>query len=137
MRRSLLLLLIVCSVYGWGVYQLKYRVVHLESTLNGVKRQMIAEKESIHILRAEISYVTRPEQVAKLSAKYLDLSPINVAQIYALSDVAPNVAYSHVAKADTAKGTRGMRTLVSSNTVSDETGFIQDDVTTPDSFGVE
>ncbi len=99
MRRSLILLLIVSAAYGLGIYQLKYRVAHLESNLQKVQREVIAENESIHILSAEISYVTRPDQIAKLSEKHLQLSPIKVAQIYQLADVMPGVAYSRWADA--------------------------------------
>ncbi len=99
MRRSLLLLLIFCIVYGVGIYQLKYRVAHLESKLGDVQRDLIAEKESIHILDAEMSYISRPEHIAKLSEKYLPLSPVKVNQIYQLADIMPGVAYSNWAKA--------------------------------------
>jgi len=94
MRRSLALLLIVCAVYGVVIYNLKYRVAHLESKLSATQRQVIAEKESIHILRAEISYVTRPDQIGKMASKYLQLSPIAVKQIYDVASIMPNMPYT-------------------------------------------
>lgn len=94
MRRSLALLLIVCAVYGIGIYNLKYRVAHLESRLTAAQRQVIAEKESIHILNAELSYITRPDQIGKMASKYLQLSPIPVKQIYDVASVMPNMPYT-------------------------------------------
>ena len=106
MRRSLLLLMIVSALYGLMIYQLKYRVAHLETELAGKQRQVIAENESIHILSAEISYVTRPDHIAKLAEKHLQLSPVKVAQIYQLADVMPGMAYSQWANAKPAPSAR-------------------------------
>ncbi len=123
MRRSLLLLLIVSAVYGTGIYHLKYRVAHLESRLGNVQRDIIAEKESIHVLSAEISYITRPDHIAKMSDKYLQLSPVQVAQIYQLADVMPGVAYSNWA--DT--GDSGTKALMASNTPEPNTAILEND----------
>lgn len=100
MRRSLILLLLVCVGYGAAVYHLKFAVGQLESSLSHTQRQIIAEKEAIHILRAEMAYITRPEQIAQMAAKHLDLSPIAVTQINQLADWVPDVAYSDWANAE-------------------------------------
>ena len=125
MRRSLLLLLVFCIVYGLGIYQLKYRVAHLESKLSDVQRDLIAEKESIHILGAEMSYIGRPDHIAKLSERYLSLSPIKVNQIYQLADIMPGVAYSNWAKADTNKNTAQM---ANNDSNIDSNALQQDDI---------
>lgn len=95
MRRSLPLLLVCGALYGVMVYNLKFEVAQLESHLSETRRAVIAEQESIHILRAELAFITRPEQLAKLSTKHLELSPIQVSQIYELADAVPGVAYSN------------------------------------------
>jgi hypothetical protein len=143
MRRSLPLLLLCAALYGAVVYNLKFEVGQLESKLSATQRQLIAEKESIHILRAELAYITRPEQIAKLSGRHLELSPIQVTQIYELADVVPGVAYSSWASDDsgdagsTVLASQNLPGITADNTMADPRALDPDFAQTPVAYEVQ
>ena len=81
MPRGFLLWLIVMSAIGWGVYQLKYQVQALEGQLTRINREIVAEQDSIHVLKAEWSYLNDPTRLADLARRYTDLAPVTPTQI--------------------------------------------------------
>lgn len=77
-------LLLVIAV-GYAMFQVKYEVMQQEETLAQLNKDIAAEREQIRVTDAEWSYLTRPERLKRLAARYLDLSPIAAAQITSLS----------------------------------------------------
>lgn len=57
------------------VFQIKYAVQELEVELAAVNSQIVADQEAIHVLRAEWSYLNRPERIADLAERYLGMDP--------------------------------------------------------------
>jgi hypothetical protein len=90
MRRSHIILLVFVLGVGMALYQIKYRVMHLEEQLSDINQHIITEQESLHVLHAELSYATRPEYIARMSARHLAISPIQTAQVRQLADYVPN-----------------------------------------------
>ena len=68
-------------------FTIKYQVRELEEQLVATERAMDESREAIHVLKAEWSYLNRPERLAELAARYLDLQPMDPAQMTALADV--------------------------------------------------
>ena len=68
--------LVLTAAVAYGIYQLKYDVARLETELARLDRDLIAERETIRVLRAEWSYLNRPERLSKLAAHHLDLGPV-------------------------------------------------------------
>lgn len=66
----------------FGLFQIKYKVSNLRHDLSEINRQLAADKDSIRVLKAEWSYLNKPERVEKLASKYLKLDNILVAQVY-------------------------------------------------------
>lgn len=64
-----------------GLFQLKYAVQAREDELARLNRELIASEETIHVLHAEWSYLNRPERLAALAARHLDLAPMTAGQI--------------------------------------------------------
>ena len=70
---------------GYGLYHLKHEVKALEDELFRLNRQILAEQQAIHVLRAEWSYINQPQRLQSLSQRHLDLQPTRPAQIGTLA----------------------------------------------------
>jgi len=79
--------LLLVMVVGYAMFQVKYEVMQQEDTLAQLNKQITDGRERIRVLDAEWSYLTRPDRLNRLAARYLDLSPIGSAQIVTLSAV--------------------------------------------------
>lgn len=83
--------LVGSAVYAYSIkYQTSYRAEQIAKT----KIEIKAEQDAIATLRAEWSFLTRPERVQQLSDRYLDLTPLTVDKIVtarSLPERAPRV----------------------------------------------
>ena len=70
---------------GYGLYHLKHEVKALEDKLFRLNRQILAEQQAIHVLRAEWSYINQPQRLQSLTQRHLDLQPTKPAQIGTLA----------------------------------------------------
>ena len=66
----------VIGSMAFGLYQLKDAVQRSEKTLAQLERELITSQESIHVLRAEWSYLNRPERLRELAGRHLALGPV-------------------------------------------------------------
>jgi hypothetical protein len=80
-RPSTVMWLALAGVVGFGLYHLKQEVQALEDELFRLNRSILAEQESIHVLRAEWSYINQPSRLQALTLRHLDLQPTKPAQI--------------------------------------------------------
>lgn len=87
MTRSGFIWCVLAVVAAVTAFTVKYEVRDLESRLAGIEGQVAESREEIHVLKAEWSYLNRPERLADLAARYLDLVPMAPAQMGALLDV--------------------------------------------------
>jgi cell division protein FtsL len=72
---------LLAALVGFGLFHVKYQVQALEDRLAKLNRAIVREQEQIHVLRAEWTYLDRPERIEELSKKYLDLAPPKPDQI--------------------------------------------------------
>lgn len=73
-----ILALVGSAVYAYSIkYQTSYRAEQIAKT----KIEIKAERDAIAVLRAEWSFMTRPERIQQLADRYLDLQPTTVGQI--------------------------------------------------------
>ncbi len=83
--------LVGSAVYAYSIkYQTSYRAEQIAKT----KLEIKAEHDAIAVLRAEWSFLTRPERIQQLSERYLDLQPLALDKIVtarALPERAPRV----------------------------------------------
>jgi len=100
---TILWLLIVIAV-GFAMFQVKYEVMQQEETLARLNKEIADSREQIRMVDAEWSYLTRPDRLKHLAARYLTLAPIAAAQIAELNTVPerPNAPAALVAKANAA-----------------------------------
>ena len=59
------------------------------------RRQIAVETDAIHVLGAEWSYLNRPDRLQVLAERYLDLTPIQPAQISTLQTLPKLDPQSH------------------------------------------
>jgi cell division protein FtsL len=92
-------LIIVASL---GLYRTSDHVAELDRQLNDINSSIDAEKQSIHVLKAEWSYLSNPSRIAAISKKHSALRPTapqQVATIDALPDMLPTRVEAAVALA--------------------------------------
>ena len=76
---------LVAVTLTYGLYSMKYEVQRLESKLLTLHRQLASEREAVQVFRAEWSYLNSPERLEKLALRHLDLTPVSVHRIAAVT----------------------------------------------------
>ncbi len=94
--RGIWIWLVLALGLGFGLFQLKYQVQGLESELARTNRQILESEEAIHVLKAEWSYLNRPERIETLARKYLDLQPLSGKQFGSFADLPGRSDFSAV-----------------------------------------
>lgn len=78
---------VLAALVGFGLFHVKYQVQTLEDRLAKVNRAIVREQEQIHVLRAEWSYLDRPERIEQLAKKYLDLAAPKASQMGSIAQI--------------------------------------------------
>ena len=78
---------VVAVVLALTVFQIKFAVQELEGELAGVNAEIVRDQEAIHVLRAEWSYLNRPDRIAGLAERFLGLDPAVEPQLVSLKDL--------------------------------------------------
>jgi hypothetical protein len=112
-RLSTLLWLVLVAAVSVAMFEVKFAVAELEDQLAKVNRAIMADNDTIHVLKAEWSYLAQPSRLDDLSRRYLALGPIGTAQLAAIdgvamrpaagADAAPAAMKTDAAKTDAAK----------------------------------
>jgi len=91
---------IVCAclagAVGVGLYFVKHEVKEQEARLAVLNREIQANQEAIHVLKAEWSYLNDPTRLRALSEKFLSMKVMGPAQVASL-DVLPDTAPAYAA----------------------------------------
>ena len=88
---SIIVWVVMVGGMASGLFQLKYAVQERESELARLNRDLIAAEQALHVLHAEWSYLNRPDRLARLATRYLDLTPMAPEQIGWLGMSPPSV----------------------------------------------
>jgi hypothetical protein len=91
-RLTTLIWLALASLAGVGLFQVKYRVQSLEQDLGQIDRQILRDRDAIHVLGAEWSLLNEPARLADMSRRHLELAPITAAQLARFSELPARVA---------------------------------------------
>lgn len=81
--------LLILSFTAFGLFQIKYRVQDLRKDLTEINRQLEQERDAIHVLKAEWSYLNQPDRLRNLAQRHLQLGAVTVAQINPSLDSSP------------------------------------------------
>ena len=77
----------VATAAAVGLFQVKDDVQALEDELTRMNHQILRDREAIHVLRAEWSYLNDPARLTELSRRHLELTPVAAAQIADIDDL--------------------------------------------------
>lgn len=108
MRRGLtgtILWTLLAVGIGVVLFVVKYEVKDLEHRLSGLNAEIHRNQETIHILRAEWSYLNDPVRLRTLSEKHLGMKPVTPTQVATLDTLpkdgipATGVVYAAVSPA--------------------------------------
>jgi hypothetical protein len=72
---------------GVGLYLLKHEVQTMESRLADTRRQTYADQQSIHVLKAEWTYLNEPARLKNLAERYLAMEPMSATQVAMIGDL--------------------------------------------------
>lgn len=72
---------LMSALLGGVIYQIKHKVLILETQMQNMNREIIRTNENIHILKAEWGYLNQPKRLQALSQKYLQLRSVASTQI--------------------------------------------------------
>lgn len=80
-RRSMVLWMILASLFGVAMFLIKHEVQIREVRLDRLHRDILASQESIQVLRAEWSYLNQPVRIEALIRRHMDLRPTDTTQL--------------------------------------------------------
>ena len=86
-QSSTVLFALLAVVMGAASIVIGTEVHDLEDRLAGIHRDIAREQEALHVLRAEWSYLNRPERLEELARRHLDLRVPDPAQTMRVSDL--------------------------------------------------
>lgn len=84
-RPALILWIGLPAIVTIALLLVSYQVKGLESELAELERAALTQQEKIHVLNAEWSFLNRPERLARLAKRYLDLAPVAPKQLITFS----------------------------------------------------
>ena len=86
-RLAAILWIFSAAMIAVVLFLLKHEVQSLERELQMVNRQVIADQEAIHVLKAEWSFLNQPARIADLAQRHLQLQPLDTARIIEFDQV--------------------------------------------------
>lgn len=96
--RSSAFFLVLVALVGFALFQVKYEVQSMEGKISRTLHLMAEEKESLHILKAEWTYLNEPKRLQSLAEKYLDVVPMEgqqVATVLTAFESSPRADFHH------------------------------------------
>ncbi len=87
MTRFVITWLAAVTVGAIGLFYVSHQVEQLEDQLAREDRAILRHQEAIHVLRAEWSYLNRPERIADLARRYLALAPLSADRVIGIQDL--------------------------------------------------
>mgnify|MGYP001387225464 CR=1 FL=1 len=75
-RPALILWIGLPAIVTIALLLVSYQVKRLENELTALEREALVQQEEIHVLNAEWSFLNRPERLARLAERHLELAPV-------------------------------------------------------------
>ncbi len=90
MRAATILWAILAIFAGTSLFMLKYEVQSQEQRLSGLRKDIVEAQESIHVLKAEWSYLNDPSRLREQAEHHLGLHPLKPSQIVTIASLPMN-----------------------------------------------
>ncbi len=93
-------------------YDLKFKTRQLEVRARDLVTELQDESDFLALMRAEVSYLSRPERIEEMARKQLKLEPISPAQLVAWQTITAGQSPEWQAHASPAAGKDGIAALI-------------------------
>ncbi len=80
-RPTSCILLILAAAAGGALFRISFEVSELDDRLGNLNRDIRSDREAIHVLRAEWSFLNQPDRLEELARRHLDLQPVSGTQL--------------------------------------------------------
>ena len=92
---------------GFALFHITYKVDQLEAQLSQLNKEILLEQNIVHVLKAEWSFISRPERINELRRKMLpELHPLQTIQIGDLDSLPTRDAQPNTLPSKAATGAR-------------------------------
>lgn len=89
LRRPTFWFVTLAICVGMVLFRIKYEVIALEQHNKRIKKEILANKDAIHHLKAEWTYLNDPKRLQASAKNHLrELNPIKSAQLITFQDMA-------------------------------------------------
>jgi hypothetical protein len=80
--------LLGAAITGVALYGIAYQVEGMDKELSALQRNITDEREKIHVLQADWTYLARPERIEDLSRQFLPrMQPLTAERIGTYDDI--------------------------------------------------
>ena len=87
MRRSQFFLALMAFCVGLGLFRVKYQVMALEKNHKQFVKSISETRESIHVLKAELTHLNDPARLQKLAITHLNFSALKPNQVVEIAEL--------------------------------------------------
>jgi hypothetical protein len=87
MRAATFLWALLATIAGAGLFLLKYQVQAEERHLREVRKDIVGTEQSIHVLKAEWSYLNDPLRLREQAERHLAMHPMRANQMVTVESV--------------------------------------------------
>jgi len=84
--------LAILTMIGVGLYQVELGVLAKQAELKQIKAKIDANRDAMHVLDAEWSYLNDPSRLADLARRYTDMVPVMPTQVAGFERLMPRQA---------------------------------------------
>ncbi|MCU0837740.1 MAG: hypothetical protein MUE49_03335 [Rhodospirillales bacterium] len=81
MRRATVVSFVLVVTFAVALMSVKHRVQQLVDEAAQIERQIAAERQAVHVLTAEFSYLIKPDRLRRLASQHLGLTPVKPDQL--------------------------------------------------------
>jgi hypothetical protein len=87
MRAATILWAILATIAGTGLFLLKYQVQAEERHLRELRKDIASTEQSIHVLKAEWSYLNDPLRLREQAERHLAMHPMRANQMVSIDSI--------------------------------------------------
>jgi cell division protein FtsL len=78
-----------------SLYQIKHSISKKEMEIAKINKDIIQTKSNLHILKAELSYLKRPDRIERIALTKLKMRPVLPIDIWNLEDLVSSKISKH------------------------------------------